>query len=234
MKKTPLPPAADSVEALRHRYAGATGDRLAPLVKDATRLLLRALGTRLDAHGVPAGHWNFLRVLWDGDGMTQRQLSAAAGVMEPTTFAAVRQLEEAGLVERRHQGENRKNIHVFLTSAGRALEARLLPLAVEVNQVATQGVPAVDIAATRRCLLAVIANLAAEERRQQELTAKSPAGKQPAKKPAVKRQAVKNRAPKPAPAKPAPAKHAPAKPARRSPAARPSTRARRGATIAKT
>jgi hypothetical protein len=33
-------------------------------------------------------HWTFLRILWQSDGLTQRELSMRAGVTEPTTFTA--------------------------------------------------------------------------------------------------------------------------------------------------
>ena len=40
---------------------------------------MRALQARLAAHGVSFGHWTFLRILWERDGLTQRELSAEAG-----------------------------------------------------------------------------------------------------------------------------------------------------------
>jgi len=123
---------------------------------------VRALTQRLAQHGVSFGHWAFLRILWQQDGLTQRELSEQAGVMEPTTFAALKTMEELGLVERRQLPENRKNVYVHLTPQGRALKAKLVPLAEEVNRVATRGVPAEDIAAMRRALELMLANLAAD------------------------------------------------------------------------
>ncbi len=123
---------------------------------------MRALTQRLAQHNVSFGHWAFLRILWQQDGLTQRELSEQAGVMEPTTFAALKAMEELGLVERRQVPENRKNVYVHLTPQGRALKAKLVPLAEEVNRVATRGVPAEDIAAMRRVLELMLANLAAD------------------------------------------------------------------------
>ena len=42
------------------------------------------------------GHWTFLRILWEHDGLTQRALSEEAGVMEPTTFTALKAMERLG------------------------------------------------------------------------------------------------------------------------------------------
>jgi MarR family transcriptional regulator, organic hydroperoxide resistance regulator len=150
---------------LRHWREAVPDDRLAHLVKDATRALVRALQVRLAEHGVSFGHWTFLRVLWERDGLTQRELSAEAGVMEPTTFTALNAMEKLGYVARRQVGGNRRNNHVFLTSRGRALKGKLVPLAEDVNRIAVQGLPAKEVAQTRDVLLAMIENLAREPTR---------------------------------------------------------------------
>src|ERR1041384_4999698 len=121
--------AAETDVILRHWREAVPNDRLAHLVKDAARALVRALQIRLAEHAVSFGHWTFLRILWEGDGLTQRELSAQAGVMEPTTFAALKAMERLGYIERRQAPDNRKNVYVFLTPKGRALRDKLVPLA---------------------------------------------------------------------------------------------------------
>lgn len=145
---------------LRHWREAVPNDRMAHLVKDAMRGLHRALQTRLAQHGVQPGHWAFLRVLWLRDGLTQRELSFEAGVMEPTTAVALRAMEALGYVTLEHRDGNRKNRYVVLTLRGRQLQQTLVPLAEEVNALALQGLSAADIAAARRALLAMIDNLA--------------------------------------------------------------------------
>jgi len=68
---------------LRHWREAVPNDRLAHLVRHATRALVRALQVRLADHKEAFGHWAFLRDLWE-HGFTQRELSERAGVMEPT------------------------------------------------------------------------------------------------------------------------------------------------------
>jgi DNA-binding MarR family transcriptional regulator len=133
-------------------------------VKLAARGLARALQMRLTEHTVSYGHWTFLRILWEEEGITQRELSGRAGVMEPTTFAALKAMAQRGYVTRRRNPQSRKEMQVFLTPQGRALQAKLVPLAEEVNDVGLRGVGAADVAATRRMLLALINNLVADER----------------------------------------------------------------------
>jgi DNA-binding MarR family transcriptional regulator len=150
-------------EILRHWRDAVPNDRLAHLVKHAARGLARALQMRLTEHAVSYGHWTFLRILWESEGLTQRQLSDQAGVMEPTTFSALGAMEKLGYVVRRPSPTSRKEIHIYLTAKGRALKRKLVPLAEEVNEIALRRVPAADVAATRRTLLAIIENLAADE-----------------------------------------------------------------------
>ena len=134
-------------------------ERLAHLTKEAWRAFVRALQTRLAAHGVPFGHWTFLRVLWEEDGITQRALSEAAGVAEPSTATAIRAMEELGYVTRRQMRGNRKNVYVHLTTKGRALKAKLEPLAEEVNAIAVRGANAAPISRPRGALLLIVENL---------------------------------------------------------------------------
>ena len=156
----------DSQAILRHWREAVPNDRLAHLIKDATRSLVRALQVRLAGHYVSFGHWTFLRILWEGDGISQRELSDQAGVMEPTTFSALKAMERLGYVRRRQAGTDRKKVHVFLTLKGRALKRALVPLAEQVNAVAAKGVRAADVATTRAVLLAIIENLAREDAAQ--------------------------------------------------------------------
>ncbi len=145
---------------LRHWHKAVPNDRMAHLVKDATRGFARALQLRLAEHGVPMGHWAFLRVLWERDGLTKRELSIEAGVAEPTTVIALRAMQARGHIQLEQRSDNRKNVYVQLTAQGRELKRHLVPLAEEVNAIALQGLTATDIALTRRALLRMIDNLA--------------------------------------------------------------------------
>jgi DNA-binding MarR family transcriptional regulator len=151
-----------SSRLLKHWHEAVPDDRMAHLVKDVTRSFLRSLQARLASKGVSLGHWTYLRILWEQDGLTQRALSEEAGVMEPTTLGALRAMESLGYIERKQLPGNRKNNYVFLTPAGRALKKKLVPLAEEVNHMALNSLDAADIATTRRCLLVMLDNLAGD------------------------------------------------------------------------
>ncbi|EIF28382.1 transcriptional regulator [Burkholderia sp. Ch1-1] len=148
------------IEAPKASSRVAKDERIAHLIKDAYRGLSTALQTRLKAHGVMYGHWTFLRILWQTDGITQRQLSERAGVKEPTTFSALQSMEKLGYVTRQKMPDNRKQVRVFLTPKGTSLRALLVPAAEEVNEIALAGIPEKNVAIMREALLTIIDNLA--------------------------------------------------------------------------
>jgi MarR family transcriptional regulator, organic hydroperoxide resistance regulator len=153
---------AEAASILHHWREAVPDDRFAHLVKDAARSFQRSLQRRLMTCDVPFGHWTFLRVLWEHDGLTQKQLSDEVGVMEPSTFAAVKAMESRGWVERRQLAVSKKNVYVFLTDAGRALKAVLVPMAETVNGLGINGLSDEDMAVAKRVLLVIITQLAAD------------------------------------------------------------------------
>lgn len=140
----------------------SSNGRMAHLVKDAARSFLRSLQVRLATEGVSLGHWTFLRILWDKDGLTQRELSHEAGVMEPTTVVALRAMEAAGLIRRERRGENKRSFYVLLTPQGRNLQKNLVPFAEEVNALAVEGLPPEQVAMTKQSLQIMLSNLAGD------------------------------------------------------------------------
>ncbi len=148
---------------LRHWREAVPSDRLAHLVRDAARALVRSLSVRLAEHQVSFGHWAFLRVLWVDDGLNQRELSERADVMEPTTFSAIKTMERLGYVVRRQHAGDRKKVFIYLTRKGRLLKERLVPLAEDVNKIAVEGIAPEHVAITRAALLAMIENVARDE-----------------------------------------------------------------------
>lgn len=150
-------------DILRHWREAVPNDRMAHLVRDTERAFRRALQIRLAPHGVPFGHWSFLRILWESDGLTQKELSECAGVMEPTTFSAMKAMEALGYIRRQQLPTNKKNVYVYLTPKGRALKDLLVPLAEETNRISSIDVAPADMAVARKVLLAMIGNLARDE-----------------------------------------------------------------------
>ncbi|AWK86977.1 MarR family winged helix-turn-helix transcriptional regulator [Azospirillum thermophilum] len=121
-------------------------DTLLQVVRDVNRAFARTVQARIASYGVSMGHWFFLRALWEEDGLTQRQLSHRAGMMEPTTVTAINAMEEQDLVQRVRNAHDRRKVNVFLTAKGRALRDEVLPGVADIATQATRGVESQEIA----------------------------------------------------------------------------------------
>ena len=137
------------------------------LVRDAHRAFQRLLERRIAAYGVTRGQWYFLRVLWSYDGaqgLSQRELSARVGMMEPTTVIALRSMERAGLIHRDRSEDDKRKVRVVLTAKAKRLRNELLGVARGITDEAEEGISARDLAAFRRIIARMTANLDRFER----------------------------------------------------------------------
>jgi DNA-binding MarR family transcriptional regulator len=114
-----------------------------------------------DAH---RGQWYFLRVLWITDGLSQRELSARVGMMEPTTVIALRSMEKSGLIRRVRGDDDRRKVRVFLTAKAKRLRGELLGVARTITAEAEEGIAPRDLAAFRRIVARMTKNLDRIER----------------------------------------------------------------------
>ena len=129
------------------------------LVRDANRAFQRLLEKRIAPYGVARGQWYFLRVLWTEDGLSQRELSARVGTMEPTTVIALRTMEKSGLIRRVRSTDDKRRSHVWLTPKAKRLRDELLELARGITDAAEAGVADDELALFRRVIARMTANL---------------------------------------------------------------------------
>jgi len=158
----PTPP----LKATRARHFTDFPPRLSSgyQVRDAHRAFQRLLERRIAAYGVTRGQWYFLRVLWISDGLSQRELSARVGMMEPTTVIALRGMERAGLIRRVRSADDRRKVEVWLSARAKRLRNELLTVARSITAEAEQGIAPRDLAAFRRVIARMTANLDRIER----------------------------------------------------------------------
>jgi MarR family transcriptional regulator, organic hydroperoxide resistance regulator len=161
---TPMP--SPSAKAKSTRRAAEFPPRLSSgyLARDAHRAFQRLLERRIAPYGVTRGQWYFLRVLWTTDGLSQRELSARVGMMEPTTVIALRSMEKAGLIRRVRSGDDRRKVHVLLSAKAKRLRNELLGVARTITDEAEEGISAGDLASFRRVIARMTANLDRIER----------------------------------------------------------------------
>src|SRR5215472_15637628 len=151
--RIPKPGAARRTDILPPRLSSGY------MVRDAHRAFQRLLERRIAPYGVTRGQWYFLRVLWTADGLSQRELSARVGMMEPTTVIALRSMERAQLIRRLRADDDRRKVRVFLTTKAKRLRDELLTVARGITMEAEDGIGPRDIDTFRRVITHMTANL---------------------------------------------------------------------------
>jgi DNA-binding MarR family transcriptional regulator len=100
------------------RQAGTTDAELAQRLHAAAIRLLRRARRADVAMGLPPGQASALSVLVFGGAKTLSELAAIEQVQPPTMTRMVDALEEAGLVSRKPQPDDRRRVRIAATAAG--------------------------------------------------------------------------------------------------------------------
>lgn len=97
------------------------------LLSDAVRTMTRAFSRRIAKHAVGMGIFQFLRVLWEEDGLTQAELAKRTRMRGASAAGALHELERRGFVRRTADSHDRRKIRVLLTPKGRQLYDLVMP-----------------------------------------------------------------------------------------------------------
>ena len=124
-----------------------------------SRLVSRALATRLGPKGIGYGQFPVLVSLWQEDGVMQKVLSERVRIEAPTMVRTLDRMEREGLVKRMRSETDRRRIHIRLSKKGANLERQLVPLAAEVNDTALAGITKKDRRQLDNLLARLIVNL---------------------------------------------------------------------------
>jgi len=90
-------------------------------------------------YAVTPPQWGVLVLLLEQDGMTVGAVSQRRGVDAPTITGIVKRLEQSGLVERRHDLEDRRQVKVYLTNEGRDIMRYLPDTTRAFNEIMMRG-----------------------------------------------------------------------------------------------
>ena len=123
------------------------------------RAFSKALEKLTEPHGVTAGQWRILRVLWEEDGITQREISNRVGITEATAVKSLAGLETAELITREVDKSDRRKMIARLTTRAKRLKKKLIPFVVDVNERALKGISRKDVDTARRVLAQTYLNL---------------------------------------------------------------------------
>lgn len=91
------------------------------------------------SYAVTPPQWGALSLLIEQDGLTIGAISQKRGVDPPTITGIIKRLEQSGLVERRHDLEDRRQVMVYLTDEGRDIMRYLPQATAAFNEIMMKG-----------------------------------------------------------------------------------------------
>lgn len=103
--------------------------------------------------------WIVLVQLWEKDGQSQSALSERTLRDQPTMSRIIDTMEKTGLVERVVDAQDARSRLVKLTRTGKALQAKLVPVAKKLVARLEQGISERELETTHRTLARMLENL---------------------------------------------------------------------------
>ena len=121
----------------------------------------RAINARLRPYGVDYTRWRVLAVLQEHSGATMGRLADLTSVDRTTLTRTLGLMEKAGFVTRRERKNDRRSLAISLTTKGRRMFARILPLTLAETDRAVSGFSSEEIGTLRDRLRRMADNLRA-------------------------------------------------------------------------
>ena len=91
----------------------------------ATNAITRAYRSRLSHIGLTYSQYLVMMVLWEADGITVKSIAQQLHLDSPTITPLLKRLESAGFVNRQRNASDERVVNIFLTDAGRIIQARV-------------------------------------------------------------------------------------------------------------
>ncbi|MGC8777771.1 MAG: MarR family winged helix-turn-helix transcriptional regulator [Candidatus Caldatribacteriaceae bacterium] len=109
--------------------------------------------------GLYKGQPPILALLWNRDGLTQKEIAEALGLKPPTVTVILRRMEKAGLLRRRTDTQDMRVLRVYLTEKGRALRKDVEEINKILEEECFAGFPLEEKALLRKFLIQIRDNL---------------------------------------------------------------------------
>jgi DNA-binding MarR family transcriptional regulator len=119
----------------------------------------------LRPHGLSIDMWRVLAALSNNGGQRQVDLTGMTSIDASTMSRLVSRLVRMGLVTRSRSETSNREVVVALSGKGRALVQRLIPIARRLEQIASSGLPAREMAVVKRLLARMYDTLTKGNRR---------------------------------------------------------------------
>jgi DNA-binding MarR family transcriptional regulator len=109
------------------------------LIAQVCRRHYRRAHDLLETIGLYRGQPPLLHTLWKEDGRTHSELAERLHVRGATITKMITRMQEAGLVERRKDAQDRRVSRVYLTAAGRDIQERMHRVWQQLEREALDG-----------------------------------------------------------------------------------------------
>jgi DNA-binding MarR family transcriptional regulator len=113
----------------------------------------------LTGHDLSIDMWRVLAALSNNGGQRQVDLSSMTSIDASTLSRLVSRMVRTGLVTRIRSQRSSREVVVALSAKGRALVQRIIPIAKRLEQKASAGLTAKDLAVVKRLLTQMHGNL---------------------------------------------------------------------------
>ena len=79
-------------------------------------------------------------MLWEREGLTQRELSNLTNLMESSTVIMLNQMEKDGFIRKKQDSSDKRKLNIYLTPKAKKLKGVLLPYAGMINEIAARNI----------------------------------------------------------------------------------------------
>ena len=146
---------------MQHRLNLDLDDYLPYLVNRVGRAAVESFSAdALATEGLTIDMWRALAVLYHDGAQRQVDLSARTSIEASSLSRVATRLEGMGLVTRQRSKTSNREVIVALSPKGSALVARVIPIALKLEDTAIRGIPAKDVQVLKRTLRLAFDNLA--------------------------------------------------------------------------
>lgn len=104
------------------------------LVNHMARLLVEILRKRIAPLGIVPGQFPTLLVLWEKDGLTQKELLAVLDIEQATLANTLTRMERDGLIVRKEHPADARARTIHLTEKGRSIRESAYLTAMQINE----------------------------------------------------------------------------------------------------
>lgn len=128
-------------------------------IKLLSQLSTRLFQEKLEPFGLTPFHWVVLCCLWEEDGLATCAIGEKLQQVGGTLTGVLDRMEERNLIRRERDKCDRRMVRIWLTEEGKALQAVLPPIALEMKEKVMQGISPQQQEQFSQLLNIAIANL---------------------------------------------------------------------------